>query len=323
MQFVLHIGTNKTGTSSIQRAFFENREALKERGVIFPLTGLEPNTPAHHHLSRVLRGRRADELGMEPAWRDHFVQEIREYDTCVLSSENFHTIPNPECVANLLPKKRTKVVVYLREHATYMISWYQQAVQSRNTAMDLPEFVDAFFISFTELVDRWAKVFGRKNVIVRQYDRRTLKNGDVVADLASIVQPGLESVFENDDFAFNQSVAGNLLFAKRLLNCFITKPESLSIANEISAMVHLDPTFKGKIEVDQSVVKRAAFLAKNDRITLKKRYGLDLIPRHEGIEGALYPDMSRLKQDIETIRVECKRRNFKADEYFERMFSAL
>ena len=144
-----------------------------------------------------------------------------------------------------------------------------------------------------------------------------------MADLASIVQPGLESVFENDDFAFNQSVAGNLLFAKRLLNCFITKPESLSIANEISAMVHLDPTFKGKIEVDQSVVKRAAFLARNDRITLKNRYGLDLIPRHEGIEGSLYPDMSRLKQDIETIRAECKRRNFKADEYFERMFSVL
>src|SRR5262249_3476238 len=54
----LHIGTHKTGTTSIQVALDGARDALKRRGVLYPQAGRADDraAPGHHKLSHELYG---------------------------------------------------------------------------------------------------------------------------------------------------------------------------------------------------------------------------------------------------------------------------
>ena len=46
-EIILHVGTHKTGTTTIQDTLFHNRELLRARGVVYPRIGL---IAPHHNL---------------------------------------------------------------------------------------------------------------------------------------------------------------------------------------------------------------------------------------------------------------------------------
>ena len=48
----IHIGTHKTGSTSIQDFLFKNRTKLRDRGFLYPLSGISPkNLFGQHHLT--------------------------------------------------------------------------------------------------------------------------------------------------------------------------------------------------------------------------------------------------------------------------------
>ena len=66
MQYIVHIGVNKTGTSSLQSAFHGQRAQLAARGIVYPDIGLDLG--AHHNLSRVVKGARPAAVGLPADW---------------------------------------------------------------------------------------------------------------------------------------------------------------------------------------------------------------------------------------------------------------
>ena len=317
MKFIVHIGVNKTGTSSLQRAYFDNRDLLAEQGIFYPQTGIE--TAAHHNVARALGGAKPAALGMAGNWQEELRKECAGKALCVLSSELFHTLPRPEVVTALCPPGDTRIVIYIREHAAHIVSWYQQAIQSRNTSLTLEEFVEFFAVSYAKRIAGWQRAYGAENVVARLYDRKALKAGDIVADFSNFVQPGIEAVFRSADHASNPSIAGNLLFVKRLLNCFLSKPESLAVANEVAALASLDPSFAGKIAVEQGVIDRIRFLSRGDRNQLKESLGLVMRPRKTPIAGTKYPDFGCLGADLQRITEAARQRNFRLADHLQRM----
>ena len=315
MRYLVHIGTNKTGTSSLQRAFFDNREALAAAGIAYPLTGIE--TAAHHNVSRALKGVSPDRLGMPADWMQQLHAECQDAEICLLSSENFHTMQDPSRMLALCPQGQTQIIVYIREHAAHLVSWYQQAVQSRNTAMTLEEFIEHHALSFAEMIDKWARAYGDENMIVRLYERSALKKGDVIADFCSFLKPEITKQLTG------KAVAGNLLFTKRLLNCFLDKEESLSVANEVAGLIMLDPSFSGKVPTGQETINRIKYLCRADRAELKERYGLKMKARTTPIEGPACPDLATLPQDLERIHDAARTRQFRLAGYLERMLHAI
>ncbi len=317
MKFLVHIGVNKTGTSSLQRAFFERRDRLSEQGILYPETGLQLS--AHHQISRVVKGAPPASVGMSDTWADDLRAEFKDHELCVLSSENFATLQDVRPMAEICPPGDTRVVVYLRDYARYMVSWYQQAIHSRNIAFSLEDFLDNHQADFTTILRLWREVYGTDNVEVRLYDRASLKDRDIVADFCDMIRPGLEETFAGMKHSSNPSLSGNLLMFKRVLNTFITREESLEIAPELIGMTSLDPTFRGKLDVPAQTIARIRFLSRPDADAIKEQTGLDLTPRMREIKGNPSPDLDRLEQDMALIRETAVARDFKVLKFLARM----
>ena len=317
MRYILHIGTNKTGTSSLQRALFDNRGVLREHGVAYPTIGVD--MAGHHNLSRALRGAPTEHLGMPENWMEDFKAECAGCETCVVSSEHFHTQADPAVVATLFPTTDTTVVLYVREPVAYMISWYQQAIQARNTAVDLSEFIQIFRTGYIDILNRWEAVFGVGNVVPRLYDRAALHEGDIVQDFAFNFLPSLAPVLTTRQYASNPSISGNLLFIKRVMNCLLTKEESQSVTNDLTALSTLDDRFQGKIFVPEDTARRVRSRYQNDIRDLRSRYGLKISPHTGDGKGNPYPDLPRLKDDFELCATYARDRSLKISEYLERL----
>lgn len=312
MEYVLHIGMPKTGTMSLQSAFFEKREALRQLGIVYPVTGLDPRegTKAKHWILRLaLAGHDPiqPDIRMPGDWADRFRSETEGAEICVVSDQHFHRFSKPELVLHLFPRDRTRVVIYLREPVMHVASRYAHSVKfMHNRTMNLQEFAKFICWSNADILDRWIRIFGRENVVIRKYDRDSLRGGDIVADFAHLVRPGLEEVFSSEERISNTSLAGNLLFMKRILNHFIEERHNLSIFRELSDLTELDPRFRGRFLVDRGTVDMIANLFRKDCELVEKHFGLFMEPRDEMIEGSACPDLDNLQRDFHLIRSEAK-----------------
>ncbi|MGI9155266.1 MAG: hypothetical protein ACR2FG_01300 [Marmoricola sp.] len=189
---VLHIGPFKTGSTTLQAAFHQNRDALRRQGVEYPAEGSNPMVAA----MAVAGGRRLpgrSSLGLEH-WQ-HVVEEVGAAGAhrTVVSSEFFCEAPE-DSIATILEElggDRVHVVVTLRPLARILPSQWQQYAQNQKVA-SYPEWLDAMLnhpddTSLTpsfwrrhrhdQVVRRWADVAGADHVTViavDQADRRML-----------------------------------------------------------------------------------------------------------------------------------------------------
>lgn len=117
---VLHVGTMKSGTTTLQGLLFGNRDVLRERGVLVP--GVD--------WGEQVRGARDVIAGGGPTWSS-LVAEIGAWPgTAVLSMEYFGTMRPHEValVAQSLP--RLSVVVTTRDLNRQLASMWQETVQN-------------------------------------------------------------------------------------------------------------------------------------------------------------------------------------------------
>ncbi len=305
MRYVLHIGTNKTGTSTLQDYFSTYRADLLARGIWYPKLGSFPH--AQHDLAYAIKKKDFEAYGISPG----AVSETAAppgTTTALVSSEGFHTIRDVESVAAIFPPDRTEVVLYLREHVSYLASWYREAAQARNITCSFHDFAQIFGFSLIELVDRWDAVYG-KNLHVRHYEREKLVNRDIVADFFATAfndSPPVIRDFEDR----NPSISGNLLFLKLVLNHFLTPEDNKAIVFELSTLATLEPRFGGKMFVSERDAKRIAHRHAQDRKDLKSRRRIIFAPPRLGIEGNMSPDLATLRGDIISLLEISKSRNF-------------
>lgn len=195
---ILHIGMNKTGTTALQSYFFLNREKLLEDGILYPDTGLVGH--AHYCISA--------SLGFfNPGTNNGWIKKIKELEknlnkeigkdvnTILISSEDFILNKSTSSVSKFFKNHKIKVVVYLRRHDHWWLSAYSQAVKMKH----MPPWNQGpqAFINFNRkrnrvygdyrfLLDRWAKVVGKENVIVRPYEEGQ-NQPDLAADFLQAI----------------------------------------------------------------------------------------------------------------------------------------
>jgi len=303
MQYLLHIGTNKTGTSTLQRYLGGIRDELLKQGIWYPQIGSYPM--AHHDYALGILKKDFAERGVDP---DIIKHPPPGTELVLLSSEAFHTVYPVEAVAERFPPDRTQIVLYLREHVSYLASWYQQSAQERLMTCSFREFGELFRRDFAGLVDRWRKVYG-DNVRVRPYDRERLRDGDIVKDFfwtAFRSDPPVERTFPDA----NPSISGNLLLLKLILNHMITIEENKRIIEEFAGLSQIDPRFGGRFTVSEREARRIAFKQGDDRKRLKQEYGIVFKPPREGIVGSPMPDPENLRSDMERILEHARKRGF-------------
>jgi hypothetical protein len=193
----IHIGTSKTGTTSIQRSMALHAARLRRDHSInypdhwgnhmvlaLPFLGGQHFLPVENHL---LRGRATPQDLAAAA--DRLIGGLRReaslYRTHVLSSEQLHFLTD-ESVFRLKSffdeiGLLTSIIVYVRHPAERISSLIAQRVRSGRFSLRTFEVED----DVLPLLQRYANIFGRSNMIVRRFGQRYWPNGRLIDDFTS------------------------------------------------------------------------------------------------------------------------------------------
>jgi hypothetical protein len=189
---LLHIGPHKTGTTTVQAAFHQNREELRHQGIHYAGSRSQPMSAA----MAAARGTRlaTDSAASEDRWSG-LVQEIDTTSAgrTVISSEFFCEADEQHIrtIVTDLGIARTHVVVTLRPLVKILASQWQQYMQNRLTMSydhwleemlhhaDTTTLTPSFWRRHRHdaLIARWADVVGIDNltvVVVDEQDKRML-----------------------------------------------------------------------------------------------------------------------------------------------------
>lgn len=210
-QIWLHIGSPKTGTTSLQGFLNDNQTHLRETGVVNFMQAGRSHI-AHNQLASAARMGEAERL---------FDAFQREADTMpdakhVVTSEllfNPHTTRKLTQVVPDSMKERTKVICYVRRQDSYLEALYKQFLKNSRIDPDRQAFLaDApRLVRYFDVINAYGRAFGSKNVIVRPFGPDTLTGGDVVLDFADQlgveIVPGmtLQKDFANKTFSAEMS----------------------------------------------------------------------------------------------------------------------
>ncbi len=213
MHCFLHIGTEKTATTTLQAFFHHRRAELADQGVLYTRAAGETNNwrlaLAAYDDDR--NDDRSGEAGVEgPASRERFRRQLTDelgaeteaaraagLGSVLFSSEHLHSrLRRPEELERLarvlsaLGVTETTVIVYLREQASLAASLHSTLVKHGARSLHPPPPSDVYFRHVCDhraTVERFESVFGSGNVVPRLFESAALVNGSIIEDLLHVV----------------------------------------------------------------------------------------------------------------------------------------
>lgn len=251
MRCILHIGTEKTGSTAIQDYLCAHREELKNRDGIHVCTSAgEGNNralpAAFMPLDRsddFIRANNFKDDAERRAWKSAFLRRFKKEvtqanasaATFLISSEHFHSrLQTAEEVAELhafLQKffEEFQVICYLRRQDQMALSRYSEALRAGLTPeAPLPPAAAILkktgrlppLYNFETLLQRWAGSFGESSLRLRIYSRADLAGGDVVHDFISTAGLTVEpsTAPEPSNPALSEAAQATLLSVNRHLS---------------------------------------------------------------------------------------------------------
>lgn len=233
----LHIGTVKTGTTSIQRFLFENREFLNKHNIHYPTFNYAFEDKAKERNGLFLDAKLHGGKDKQDKVIDSCIAEIEKnfqlYDKIVLSDEIlFWTLGKSykSRTARLIESGKKaeyaiKVIVYLRRQDELVESHWNQLIKKGVSSMSFEEFkkdvIERERYDYEQRIRNIEEIFGKENIIVRRYQKDSLKEGDSLADFLSIIgitDSGLAIMDTAREYNANQRINNTQIYIKRVMN---------------------------------------------------------------------------------------------------------
>lgn len=194
---IIHAGTHKTGTKSIQLTLARHSAILSRAGYLFPQTGRSNPLTGHHNIAFGLHN--FDRVDPGLGTTDELLEEIAASDLdVILSSEEFvyALYCNPENfrdfvdrVAALCP--RVSILLYLRKQQDLIRSNYFERLKYGAT-FTFEDYLRQRLAGFNEFELNYSKLLSAANSVsgaeltVRSYD--AVSQGKVVADFFKVLR---------------------------------------------------------------------------------------------------------------------------------------
>jgi hypothetical protein len=299
---ILHIGTEKTGTTSLQRFLGLNRERLLAAGIFVPVSlapaaaqgvlnhsDLVAISLAEWRMEDALRHARGatDAAGLARLRADSAAALAAEIatvpascSTLLLSSEHCHSrllrLHEIDALRGFLSPwvGRFEVLVYLRPQHELALSHYaMHLLAGRPPARALPTQQDAWpagpaYFDYARLLARWSAVFGREAMRVARFDAGALAGGDVIEDACGRLGIDTAGWKRPDRLASGISARGQKFLAAFLARMApLGQPEAGWMTDFVTANLRLSEPGHGNPPARAVVEAFAArFEAGNERV---------------------------------------------------------
>jgi hypothetical protein len=206
-EMILHIGLGKCGTSSLQSFFARNDERLSAQGIYYPEIEIDSFKKARSGEATAGNG---GELACSLLQKKHFFfcegkQEklerlkrmIRsvEVKNLLVSSEMFSVL-NKRQALNFIEEinawgLKAHVICYIRRQDEMAVSSYVQGLiaghSSTIQSFDKEVIKISKIFRYTKLLEPWINLPKGNRLTIEVFDKRKLKNEDVVSDFLSIL----------------------------------------------------------------------------------------------------------------------------------------
>lgn len=231
LKAIVHIGTEKTGTSSIQMFLYKNRKKLIKSGYHFLQSAGKTNNwalPAFfssddrfNELYRdegIRTRQQIDQFKLN--FFEQFERELsslrKNIHTVIISSEHFHsrirTKAEMKEVQGFLSSyfSEVKIVCYLREQAATCASWYSTSMKSGGT-LSFEEFFKRckpgnYYFNYYEMLSNWEQYFGPESMEVALFSQDQFLNRDLLDDFTARISPSLVGTLNKSIQSENESL---------------------------------------------------------------------------------------------------------------------
>lgn len=260
MKAIVHIGTEKTGTTTIQEFLFQNQKKLARKGFRFLQSAGDRNNRAV--VAYCMKDAKFDDFFKQKGistqeqktefrqdYLRQFCEELetlpRKTHTVIISSEHFHS--------RIVSKEETdrvrdflapyfsdiEILCYVRNQIDTLGSFYSTAIKSGSS-----EAFDSFaarcapgniYYNHAKMLSNWEASFGRSAMNVALFEREAFLKGDLLEDFISHVDPTLTGKLDGNIQSQNES----LNFTGQLLGKAVNKV--LPVYNEDGSVNELRP----------------------------------------------------------------------------------
>ncbi len=205
MTIFFHAGTQKTGTTSLQRFFQMNREALADLGFVYPsllgqeghgILGAYSMKTNPKRVSRVMHGLTSEDAVNKfmVALEEDFRRTIDSSSHYMISCEHWGQALDPTDVARMKllltsTGQDVKVIMYFRNPIDYFASTYSTELKHgkpKALSRPRPKVIRQRY-NYLNVCEAWAREFGRENIVARIFSKEALFKGDIVTDFLNLM----------------------------------------------------------------------------------------------------------------------------------------
>ena len=217
---ILHIGTHKTGTSSLQDAFFMHRMSLQHYGIIYPQVG---NISGHHALAAnwiTLPAEFNIPGGLEN-WQRTF-QQLADADlTLFISSEELSRahpdrVDMPTLASLVSSFDEVQVVCTLRHQVDLVESSLSEALKKTESPVSLAQFMetalaehlaDGIFLDYNDLYDHLLTGFEPGGITFLSYEQACSQANGVIGAYLDMLDSDLPDSLVNQMASFRSNTS--------------------------------------------------------------------------------------------------------------------
>lgn len=280
MKCVLHIGTEKTGTTLIQEWLYENQKELSNQRIYLSeilgkannriFVGYFQSIPDDWTMENGINTAE-DKARFFDGFSERLSREIKaasiNHDVFVITSEHLHSRLRKRDELERMKAflddnfEETLIVCYFRNQADMAVSLYTTALQVGFT-QTLDSFLsndvgpDNYYYNFKAIADNWSSVFGKNSCVFKIYDRSSFVEGDLRIDFLQTLPCDLDTTklsYATD--SRNESVGRLTAVAFRKINEHVRYgkgPENARLNIELkSLMLALESLKFGRLDSER------------------------------------------------------------------------
>ena len=300
MRAVIHIGTEKTGTTTIQEYLFQNQQELKYQGYFFIQSAgkISNRALAAYCMSLdkyddFFRERRITDLKGKDEFKEKFLKKFQEeiqsipenVHTVIISSEHLHSRTNTYEEVLLLRDllspyfNEFKIICYLKEQSNLLTSLYSTylrggGVEGLDARCEKRCHPQNNYYNYEKMLLNWENVFGLESLSISIFSGNSFLNGDLLDDFIAQIDEVLLGKLDKKTATKNESLNYLGQQLTKAANISISREPENSDTKQLASKLRnlISQRYKGKGEQLKPPIKKeimSLFSESNEKVRLK------------------------------------------------------